>query len=77
MLVLINNITKSSADPQFIQQDNAIARSYLEEVLLRPFCDPDFVTTSCPANCVSSACANYTGTEATRNLFDDVCDWWF
>lgn len=75
MLVLIHNTTKNSADPQFIQQANSIARSYLEEVLLRPFCDPDFVTNSCPADCTVGACGACTGAEGGRSLFDDVCDY--
>ena len=74
MLVLINNTTKNSADPQFIQQANGIARSYLEEVLVRPFCDPD-VSTDCPAVCVTSACGACIAAEGSRNLFDDVCDY--
>ena len=75
MVTLIHNTTKSSADPQFISQGNAIARSYLEEVLLRPFCDPDFSSTSCPTDCLVSACAGCTGVEGSRDLFDDVCDY--
>lgn len=76
MLTLIHNTTRSSADPLLIQQGNSIARSYLEEALLRPFCDPDFVTTSCPVDCAGvNACTSCTGAEGSRNLFDDVCDY--
>jgi len=76
--------TQNSADPQMLQQANAVARSYLEEVLLRSFCDPDFdpdadPTTLCPTDCVVSACGACGGTgplqEGTRALFDDVCDY--
>ena len=75
MVILIHNTTASSADPQIRQQANAIARSYLEEVMLRPFCDPDFVTTTCPADCITNACGACTLVEGSRNLFDDVCDY--
>ena len=74
MLILIHNTTKSSADPQFIQQANSIARSYLEEALLRPFCDPDF-STDCPSACLVNACTACGGVEGSRSLFDDVCDY--
>jgi MSHA pilin protein MshD len=76
--------TQNSADPQMFQQANAVARSYLEEVLLRSFCDPDFdpdadPVTLCPTDCVVSACSSCGGTgllqEGSRPLFDDVCDY--
>lgn len=73
-LFLINQTTAHSADPMIEEQANAIAQSYLEEVLLNPFCDPD-VSTDCPTTCVSSACTSCTGAEASRDLFDDVCDY--
>lgn len=84
LLVLINQTTKRSADPQMIQQANAIARSYLEEIMLRPFCDPDGFAEQedCPAMCTTNACGNNCGggapgalQEATRTGFDDVCDY--
>ena len=74
MLILMHNTIKSSADPQFIQQANSIARSYLDEVLLRPFCDPDF-STDCPGACMVNACTACGGGEGSRSLFDDVCDY--
>lgn len=75
MVTLIHNTTKSSSDPQFIAQANSIARSYLEEALLRPFCDPDFSSTDCPTDCLVSACGACTAPEGSRDLFDDICDY--
>ena len=59
---LINTATINSIDPQLRQQANAIARSYLEEISLKSFCDPDFdpdadPTTGCSADCTVSACS--------------------
>ena len=59
---LINTATVNSVDPQLRQQANAIARSYLEEIALKPFCDPDFdpdadPVTGCSADCSVSACS--------------------
>ncbi len=59
---LINSATINSIDPQLRQQANAIARAYLEEIALKPFCDPDFdpdadPTTGCSADCSVSACS--------------------
>lgn len=77
-LNLIINVTKGSIDPQINVQANAIAQSYLEEVMLNNFCDPDLMT-DCPAMCTASnVCANCsqnTGGLETRATFDDVCDY--
>lgn len=59
---LINTATVNSVDPQLRQQANTIARSYLEEIALKPFCDPDFdpdadPLTGCSADCTVSACS--------------------
>ena len=78
--LLMNTSTKNSVDPMVRQQANAVAQSYLEEILLKPFCDPD-ITTDCPTNCTTgSTCSNATCTENTggaeiRSTFDDVCDY--
>lgn len=78
-IVLINAATVNSVDPQIRQQANAVARAYLEEILLKPFCDPD-ITTDCPANCnlggtcTNANCSN-TGAGESRPTFDDVCDY--
>ena len=41
-LTLILNTTKNSVDPQIRVQGNAIARAYLEEIMLNQFCDPNW-----------------------------------
>ena len=41
-LTLITNTTRNSVDPQIRVQGNAIARAYLEEIMLSSFCDPDW-----------------------------------
>lgn len=90
-LTLIINTTKNSIDPVIRQQANAIAQSYLEEIMLNPFCDPDFdpdgdPTTGCATECVVSACSTASpnacggpnapgGAEAGRAVFDDICDY--
>ena len=77
---LINTSTRNSVDPMVRQQAHAIARSYLEEISLKPFCDPD-VTNDCPTDCnsgstcSSAACTENTGGAETRATFDDVCDY--
>ncbi len=55
----------ASADPMLLQQASAIADSHLEEILLRPFYDPDTGATGgvCPTP------------EAGRALYDNVCDY--
>ena len=67
-LTLILNTTRNSVDPQIRVQGNAIARAYLEEIMLSSFCDPDWDPNldadadpltnpqNCPADCTSSAC---------------------
>lgn len=61
-LLAIHTTTAHSADPMIQHQASAIAEAYLEEILLKPYLDPDTGTT-CPAP------------EATRNLYDNVCDY--
>ncbi|GJM05772.1 MAG: hypothetical protein DHS20C09_17680 [marine bacterium B5-7] len=90
-ITLAFNTTKNSVDPQIRVQGNAIARAYLEEIMLNSFCEPDFdpdgdPATGCATECVVSACntaapnacagANSTGgAEVGRTTFDDVCDY--
>ncbi len=67
-ITLIINTTKNSVDPQIRQQGNAIARTYLEEIMLNSFCEPDFdpdgdgltecSSTTAGEGCTESACAN-------------------
>lgn len=61
-LTVMNLTTARSADPMLAQQGVAVAEAYLEEILLRPFADPDD----------GVACG---APEAGRALFDDVCDY--
>ncbi len=77
-ITLMNASTVNSVDPMVRQQANAVARAYLEEILLRPFCDPN-ITSDCFGTCTTGntctnvACSN-TGAGETRATFDDVCD---
>lgn len=70
-----------SADPMLSEQANAIAQSYMEEVLLKPFCDPNDFSTDCPTDCILSACGNCSGstsdgvTTEIRSTYDDICDY--
>lgn len=81
VLSLILTNIRHSADPMVIEQANAIAQSYLEEVMLKPFCDPNDFSGHCPADCGSAACAGCSGSTSgdggpeTRASFDDVCDY--
>ena len=61
-LTVMNLTTARSGDPMIEQQGVAVAEAYLEEILLRPFLDPD----------TGAACG---GAEASRALYDDVCDY--
>ena len=66
-ITLVINTTKNSVDPQIRQQGNAIARAYLEEIMLNPFCEPNFdpdvdgltecSSTTIGEGCTESACA--------------------
>ncbi|HTT08836.1 MAG TPA: type II secretion system protein [Gammaproteobacteria bacterium] len=76
VMLAVNTTVSRSADPMIEEQAAAIAQSYLEEVLLKPFCDPD-VTSNCPTACTASACssASCSAAEGSRALYDDVCDY--
>lgn len=41
ILVVMNRTTSSSADPMILDQSVAIANAYIEEIIARPFSDPD------------------------------------
>jgi MSHA pilin protein MshD len=89
MALAVQRATQASADPLIKQQATAIAQAYLEEIALRPFCDPDFVSQNaaptdaghCIARCTSAACtgASVCGgasfSSETRPNFDDLCDY--
>jgi MSHA pilin protein MshD len=61
-LSVMNITTLHSADPMIEQQGLSVAEAYLEEILLRAFADPD-------DGLVCGA------PEASRDLYDDVCDY--
>lgn len=83
LILAIIGVTSTSSDPLAERQGTAIAHSYLEEVLLAGFCDPNFLLPGqdCKSQCTGSACgaAACGGTgplkEAARGLYDDVCDY--
>ena len=67
-ITLVLSTTENSIDPQIRVQGNAIARAYLEEIMLKSFCDPDWDKNTdadadpstdpqnCPVDCNVSAC---------------------
>ena len=77
---LMNASTLASVDPMIRQQAHALAQSYLEEVLLNSFCDPD-LSTDCPAFCTGANICSTCGGSASpapaesRPVYDDVCDY--
>jgi len=78
LTIAIHQATQGSTDPLFKQQANAIAQSYLEEIMQKSFCDPDFASTSdlCMANCTSNACTSGCSlADGGRSTYDDVCDY--
>ncbi len=58
----MSSMTAHSADPMIEAQAVAIAESYLEEILLKPFLDPTLGTV-CPAPA------------GGRSTYDNVCDY--
>jgi len=62
ILGVMNLTTRHSADPMIVQQAQLIAESYLEEILLKKFYDPD-TNNVCPA------------AEGSRASYDNVCDY--
>jgi MSHA pilin protein MshD len=87
LIVLTSQSTGRSADPMIQEQAVAIAQAYLEEISQKEFCDPDYDTDSnpltrdCPTSCTGSVCQaggcrnNGSSQEATRDLYDDICDY--
>lgn len=81
LTVTIINMTQHSADPVIQQQANAIAQSYMEEILSQPFCDPNDFSIDCHTACVASACGSCSGSTTpggaaeVRATYDDVCDY--
>jgi MSHA pilin protein MshD len=62
VLLLVNQNASHSADPLIQRQALAIAESYLEEIRLKAYLDPDSAAV-CPAP------------EASRADYDNVCDY--
>lgn len=82
-ITLMVSASQASIDPLVRQQANAVAQAYLEEILLKPFCDPD-LGVDCPTDCDggntcsdTTNCTQNTGGSETRATFDDVCDYDF
>ena len=76
ILSVMNRNLSSSGDPMVQHQAIAIGEAYLEEILAKDFCDPD----NAPGTCVSGApgsptCNVCPASEATRDLYDNVCDY--
>lgn len=63
ILKVMDLTTQRSADPMIQQQAQLIAESYLEEILLKKFYDPDTNTV-----CTGTA-------EGSRVNYDNVCDY--
>ena len=59
---LVDSTTRKSADPMLERQATSIAEAYLEEILQQAYVDPDDGQV-CPTK------------EASRALFDNVCDY--
>jgi MSHA pilin protein MshD len=62
ILAVMDLTARRSADPMIMQQAQIIGESYLEEILLKKFYDPD-TDTVCPAP------------EGSRAGYDNVCDY--
>jgi len=65
ILVVINTVVKSSADPMLRKQSIAMADAVLEEVLLKAYVPSAVYDTTIPAICASP----------DRSLMDDVSDY--
>ncbi len=63
VLAALNQATRHGADPMVWEQAVAVAQSYLEEITLAAYADPDGET----------GCGPETG--ETRATYDDVCDY--
>jgi MSHA pilin protein MshD len=87
LVLLTSKSTERSVDPLLQEQAISIAQAYLEEIMQKQFCDPDWdhdsnpaTTTDCPLHCVSSACSACKGmgsgwTTESRASYDDICDY--
>lgn len=76
ILVVMDRTTATSGDPLVQHQALAVAEAYLEEILAKPFCDPDSPGSCTPPNAPASAgCQVCPAPEGSRVLFDNVCDY--
>lgn len=65
-MMVMDSTLRGSADPMLRHQSVGIAETYLEEILLQSFIDPDLDPITGPV-CPTA--------EASRNLYDNVCDY--
>ena len=88
LLTLTSQSTGRSVDPMIQEQANGIAQAYLEEIMQKGFCDPDYDTDSdpatpldCPLQCADRVCQaggcrnSGSAEEGSRGLYDDICDY--
>ncbi|MBI2994811.1 MAG: prepilin-type N-terminal cleavage/methylation domain-containing protein [Gammaproteobacteria bacterium] len=88
LLTLTSQSTGRSVDPMIQEQAAGIAQAYLEEIMQKGFCDPDFdfdadpaTPLDCPAQCAGQVCQaggcrnSGSAQEGLRGLYDDVCDY--
>lgn len=76
ILIVMDRNTRASGDPMVQHQAIAIAEAYLEEILLKDFCDPDNAVSCQPGNAPGSANCNVCPpAELNRADFDNVCDY--
>ncbi len=75
ILLVMDRTTRSSGDPLVRHQAVAIAEAYLEEILAKPFCDPD--GPACQTGFAPGApeCQVCPAAEGSRDLYDNVCDY--
>jgi len=82
VLAAMNTAVRHSADPMLQTQANAIAQSYLEEIMLRAFCDPDLdldPDQNCdvgnlPGTADCMVCLEPVEPDG-RAVYDNVCDY--
>jgi MSHA pilin protein MshD len=76
LLVVMDRNTRSTGNPMIWHQAVAVGEAYLEEILLKPFCDPDPGNICQVSNPPGGAnCTVCPAAEASRDLFDNVCDY--
>lgn len=70
VLTVLNVVVRGSADPLRPKQAIALADAMLEEILLKPYCDPNTADiATAPPTCGVNA------VEANRSNYDDVFDY--